>query len=76
MRHGENAGDILRHDNKREDIMSELWREMEGVSFEVCEISASPETFYQQHNPFGMSFLEQQDVILRTLMSFQENDAR
>lgn len=61
---------------EREDIMSELWRESEGVSFEICEVSAPPETFYQQHNPFGMTFLEQQDVILRTLIAFEENDAR
>ena len=56
--------------------MSELWREIEGVSFEVCEISTPAETFYQQHNPFGMTFLEQQDVILHTLMAFEQNDAR
>lgn len=57
--------------------MSELWREAEGVSFEVCEISTPLETtFYQQHNPFGMTFLEQQDVILQTLIAFQGNDAR
>ena len=56
--------------------MSELWRDAADVSFEVCEISAPVETFYQQHNPFGMTFLEQQDVILQTLIAFQENDAR
>lgn len=56
--------------------MSALWREMDGVSFEVCEIPAPVDTFYQQHNPFGMTFLEQQDVILKTLIAFQENDAR
>ena len=56
--------------------MSELWREMDGVSFEVCEIAAPAETFYQQHNPFGMTFLEQQDVILKTLIAFQDGDAR
>ena len=56
--------------------MSDLWREMDGVSFEVCETPGPAETFYQQHNPFGMSFLEQQDVILQTLIGFQENDAR
>lgn len=61
---------------KREDIMSDLWRGIDGVSFAVCETSGPVETFYQQHNPFGMSFLEQQDVILQTLIGFQENDAR
>lgn len=56
--------------------MSELSRDLDGVSFEVCEINRPVETFYQQHNPFGMTFIEQQDVILRTFMAFQENDAR
>ena len=56
--------------------MSDLWRGIDGVSFAVCETAGPVETFYQQHNPFGMSFLEQQDVILQTLIGFQENDAR
>ena len=55
-----------------ENMVSDLWRQLNGVTFEISEICPPDVQHPGDVNRFGMSFLEQQDVILATLLSFQE----
>ena len=61
--------------HKGENV-SDLSLQLGGITYTIREGSAAVELqIAQVHsplNPFGMSFSEQQEVILETLMAFQE----
>ncbi|MBC7503087.1 MAG: hypothetical protein H7315_21710 [Herminiimonas sp.] len=54
--------------------MSDLPLKLDGLTFEVFEISASADTINASADAFGTSFSDQQDRIFETLMSFQDGD--
>lgn len=52
--------------------MSDLALKLDGLAFEVFEISATADTQNAKSDVSGASFSEQQDRIFETLMSFQD----
>lgn len=56
------------------DTVSDLPLKLDGLTFEVFEITASADAVDTNADAFGTSFSDQQDRIFETLMSFQDVD--